>query len=79
MQCAVLVAIRFLALGVVARKPWVVRLDVCVRPEPSGSHPGLSHFAELEEANLFSGETGVRQRVAALALDILRGHRHDGE
>jgi hypothetical protein len=49
-ELAVLVAIGHLALCVVAGKPSVVWLNVCVRPEPSGSYLALPDFAELEEA-----------------------------
>jgi hypothetical protein len=78
-QLAILVAIGLLPPRIVARKSSVIGLDLCVRPEPSGSYMALSEFTELEEANLFSAETGVLQREAALGSDVLVGHRHNNE
>lgn len=79
MQLAVLVAIGFLALRVVAGKVSVARLNVCVGPEPGSSDIAFPQFAELQEANPFSWEIGVRQRLTQLETDILVAHRHDEE
>ena len=79
MQLAALVAIGLLALRIVAGKMRVACLNLCVRPEPGGSDIALSEFAEFEEANLFSCETGIRERLTALESDILVAHRHDNE
>ena len=65
MQVAALGVIGFLALRIVAGKVSVVWLNVCVRPKPSSPYGAGSDFAELEEANLFGGETSVRERAAA--------------